>query len=111
MKRNIIRAISLTLCVLTVLVCLGACASKFPLVGTWSANEAEGCSYVFKEDGTGMWHMDEIDMNFKYVIKDNTVEITYDGVETTGIWEFEIKGNDLTMTDTDTETVLTYTKQ
>ena len=138
MKRKLFTLIALTLCVLMTALCLAACGNKgddanttqnttaedaaqgetkeaaatSALLGTWSANEAEGCAYTFKEDGAGVWDASEgMLMNFTYVDKGETVEITYEGASTTQIWEYTIDGNNLTMKDTDTGSILTYTKK
>ena len=120
MKRNLIRVIALALCVLMTALCFAACGkggsdageTKSPLVGTWSANEAEGAAYVFNEDGTGQWDLGEgSGMNFTYADKGATVEITYEGSSTAQSWEYTIDGSTLTMKDVDTGTVLTYTQK
>lgn len=135
MKRKLFPLIALTLCVLTAVLCMTACGKKADdakanqttaaedankgetneasaLLGTWSANEAEGCAYTFKEDGKGVWDASEgMLMNFTYVDKGETVEITYEGSSTTQIWEYTIDGANLTMKDTDTGSILTYTKK
>jgi len=138
MKRKLFTLIALTLCVLITALCLTACGNKgddakanqntaaedadkgetkeasaeSALLGTWSANEAEGCAYTFEEDGKGVWDASEgMLMNFTYVDKGETVEITYEGASTTQIWEYTIDGDNLTMKDTDTGSILTYTKK
>lgn len=120
MKKTLFTVTALTLCVLTTLLCLTACAGKkadgggdaSALLGTWSANEAEGCAYTFNEDGKGVWDAGEgMLMNFTYADKGETVEITYEGASTTQIWEYTIDGANLTMKDTDTGSILTYTKK
>lgn len=123
MKRKLFTVIALTLCVLMTALCLTACGgkgsgdakadnTKSALLGTWSANEAEGCAYIFNEEGKGVWDAGEgIEMNFTYVDKGETVEITYEGSSSTQIWKYAIDSNILTMTDTDTGSVLTYTKK
>ena len=138
MKRILFTLIALTLCVLMAALCLTACGNQgddtetnqttsaedadkdetkeasegSALLGTWSANEAEGCAYTFKEDGQGVWDAGEgMLMNFTYADKGETVEITYEGASTTQIWEYTIDGDNLTMKDTDTGSILTYTKK
>ena len=124
MKRKLFTVIALTLCVLMTALCLTACGGKgsgdaaaddarSALLGTWSANEAEGCAYIFNEGGKGAWDtgVEGAEMNFTYADKGTTVEITYEGSSSTQIWEYAIDGNNLTMTDTDTGSVLTYTKK
>ena len=120
MKRNVLSVIALTLCVLMTMLCLTACggnsdssdtATGSTLVGTWSANEAENAGYVFAEDGTGKWVLENegIEMNFTYTDNGTSVEIIYEGASEGMIWDYTIDGSLLTMTDTDTGTVLTYT--
>lgn len=120
MKKTLFTVIALTLCALLTVLCLTACGEKKTddadkksvLLGTWSANEAEGCAYTFNEDGKGVWDAsDGILMNFTYADKGETVEITYEGASTTQIWEYTIDGANLTMKDTDTGSILTYTKK
>lgn len=138
MKKILFTMISLTLCVLMTALCLTACGKKgddaqtntnaaaedaatgenqeasagSALLGTWSANEAEGCAYTFKENGEGVWDASEgMLMNFTYVDRGETVEITYEGSSSTQIWEYSIDGGNLTMKDTDTGSILTYTKK
>ena len=135
MKRKLFTLITLTLCVLMAVLCLTACGNKgddakanqttaaedankgetkeaSALLGTWSANEAEGCAYTFEEDGKGVWDAGEgMLMNFTYADKGETVEITYEGASTTQIWEYTIDGDNLTMKDADTGSILTYTKK
>lgn len=82
------------------------------LVGTWSANEAEGAAYVFNDDGTGKWDMgDGLEMNFTYTDDGKTVGITYEGSSSTDTYEYTIEGDLLTMTDPAMQTTLTYTKK
>ena len=121
MKRTLLTVISLTLCVLMTALCLTACGGKkandgnganSALIGTWNANEAEGCAYTFEEGGKGVWDASEgMQMNFTYADKGETVEITYEGASTTQIWEYTIDGANLSMKDTDTGSILTYTKK
>ena len=117
MKQNTIRTLALTLCVLMLALCLAACGGKggdaqAALVGTWEANEAEGCAYIFNEDGTGKWDLGGgAAMDFTYADKGDTVEITYEGASDADVWEYSIDGSTLTMKDTDTGTILTYTKK
>lgn len=130
MKRRMIGVIALTLSVLLSVFCLAGCGDSKStdsktettkveteevkdsvLVGTWDANEAEGAAYVFDKDGTGKWDMSDYAMNFTYVDNGTTVEITYEGSSETQTWEYTIEDNTLTMKDTDTGTVLTYTKK
>ena len=67
MKRKLFTVIALALCVLMAALCLTACGgknsndaeadgTKSALLGTWSANEAEGAAYIFNEDGKGVWN-------------------------------------------------------
>lgn len=114
MKKKLICALALTLCVMTALICLASCGSsdkKSALVGTWTANEAEGAAYIFNEDGTGKWDMGDFAMNFTYVDKGSTVEITYEGATDAQTWEYTVSDKALTMKDNDTGTTLTYTKK
>ena len=115
MKKKLICILALTLCVITALLCLASCGSsdgkKSALVGTWAANEAEGMSYVFNEDGTGKWDAGDYAMNFTYTEKDGVIELTYDGATTAQKWEYTIDGSTLTMKETDSGTTLTYTKK
>lgn len=46
-----------------------------------------------------------------YVDDGKTVEITYEGSSTAQKWTYSISGDTLTMTDSDTGSVLTYTKK
>ncbi len=118
MKKTIRTLIAL-LAVAAVVLSFAACGSKTDapaetkaaLAGTWNANEAEGCAYTFNEDGTGQWDAGEgMIMNFSYVDNGTSVEITYEGSATSQTWNYVIEGSTLTMTDTDTGTVLTYTQ-
>ena len=100
------------------MLCLTACGGKTDtgattaLVGTWSANEAEGSAYIFNEDGTGKWTTpDGLEMNFTYVDNGASVEITYEGSASAQIWSYTIDGSILSMTDSDSGSVLTYTHQ
>ena len=121
MKRKIIGVIALTLCALMAAMCLTACGgdsdstadsgSKSALVGTWGANEAEGMSYVFNEDGTGKWDAGDYAMEFTYVDKGSSVELSYKDANTAQTWEYTIKGNTLSMKESDSGVTLTYTKK
>ena len=123
MKRKLFTVIALTLCVLMTALCLTACGgkesndveadgTKSALLGAWSSVEAEGTGYTFGEDGKGTWDLgDGLTTNFTYVDNGTSVEITYEGTSVAQIWEYAIDGNNLTMTDTDTGSVLTYTKK
>ena len=139
MKSKLYTLIALTLCVLMAVLSFSACSKKgngtettaanaaaedadksesqeaaagSALLGTWSANEAEGCAYTFEEGGKGVWDASEgMLMNFTYTDKGETVEITYEGASTTQIWEYTIDGANLTMKDLDTGSILTYTKK
>ena len=118
MKRNVLSVIALTLCVLMTVLCLAACGgsgdsnsdAQSALIGTWNANEAENAAYVFAEDGVGKWVLSDegIEMNFNYTDNGTSVEIIYEGASEGMIWNYTIDGSLLTMTDTDTGTVLTY---
>lgn len=119
MNKKALTVIALALCALLTVLCFAACGSKTDapaetkaaLAGTWNANEAEGCAYTFNEDGTGQWDAGEgMIMNFSYVDNGTSVEITYEGSATAQTWNYVIEGSTLTMTDTDTGTVLTYTQ-
>lgn len=118
MKRKAFTVIALTLCVLMTALCLTACGGKgnsdgkSALLGTWSANEAEGAFYVFNEDGKGVWNAGGgAEMNFTYVEDNGAVEIIYEGTESGMTWEYSVEGDTLTMKETDSGTVLTYTKK
>lgn len=118
MKRKMIGVIALTLCVLMTVLCLTACSgsgdggSKSALIGTWASSDAEGPSYIFSEDGTGKIDGgDDAVLNFTYVDKGSSVEITYADTSTTDTWEYTIDGSTLTMKDALTGTALTCTKQ
>ena len=114
MKKKLFCILALTLCVVTALLCLASCGGsekKSALVGTWAANEVEGMSYVFNEDGTGKWDAGDYAMNFTYTEKDGVIELTYDGATTAQKWKYTIDGSTLTMKETDSGTTLTYTKK
>ena len=120
MKSKLFKGVALAVSVIMIVLCFTACGNKTsnevgetasPLVGTWTANEAEGSSYIFNDDGSGAWDMGEgATMNFSYADKGTTVEITYEGSSSTQTWEYTINGSTLTMKDTDTGTVMTYTR-
>lgn len=120
MKSKLFKGIALAVSVIMIVLCFTGCGNKTsnevvetasPLVGTWAANEAEGASYIFNDDGSGVWDMGGgATMNFSYADKGTTVEITYEGSSSAQTWEYTIDGSTLTMKDTDTGTVLTYTK-
>ena len=114
MKKKLICTLALALCVVTAVVCLASCGGsekKSALVGTWAANEAEGMSYVFNEDGTGKWDAGDYAMNFTYTEKDGVIELTYDGAPTAQKWEYTIDGSTLSMKEADSGVTLTYTKK
>lgn len=125
MKRKMIGVIALTLCALMTVLCLAACGNsdtdksdsntsaeeKSALIGTWASIDAEGTAYIFNEDGTGKINAgDDAVLNFTYVDKGSSVEITYEDTSTTDTWEYTIDGT-LTMKDALTGTTLIYTKQ
>ena len=132
MKRKFIRTIATTICILMLVLCFAACSgkdtntsstevnsnttlaneeTKSPLIGTWAANEAEGMSYVFNEDGTGKWDAGDYALDFEFVDKGNSVEITYKGATDAQTWEYTISDSTLSMKDADSGTTLTYTKK
>ena len=132
MKRNLICTIALTICILMLVLCFTACGSKDTktpsngkktdttaaneetkslLIGTWAANESEGMSYIFNEDGTGKWDAGDYALDFNYVDKGNSIEITYKGSTDAQTWEYTISDDTLSMKDTDSGVTLTYTKK
>lgn len=111
MKKTVISAVALTLCVLFTVFSLTACGgSKSDLVGTWDSQDAEGSAVVFNDDGTGAYKMDDVSMNFEYEEDGDKLTITAKGVSEKGEFTFKIDGETLSMTDKETGSTLTYKK-
>ena len=107
------KTIRITACVLlaalflTVMVSCGGGADS--IVGKWAA-EVEGVemSFEFKEDGTGTMGTMGVNMDITWEIEGtNTliVEMNFMGMSETTEFEFEVKGNELSLT-ADGETVV-----
>ncbi len=74
-------------------------SSGNPIVGSWEY-ETGGYTYVFNEDGTGVYQLSSGDMKFTYEIKDgNVLSILYDGNTDPMELEFEIDGDRLNVKD------------
>ena len=121
MTRKLISTLALTLCVLMTVFCFAACGNsgnsdtsdsgKSTLVGTWESVEAPGTAYIFNDDGTGALDASGTKLNFTYEDKGASVEIAYEGTSSADVYEYTIEGSKLSMTDTGTSTVYTYTKK
>ena len=116
MKKTLSVILSFVFVLLALTACLSSCGvseeNASAVVGTWASNEAEGMTYTFNADGTGKYDLDgEITMSYTYKDTGSAIEITYQGMTEPQIWTYTLKDNILTMTDTDTGTVLTYTKK
>lgn len=139
MKRKTIGAIAVSLSAITAAFCLTACGSsdksssgtettaattaaaettaapsteapKSTLIGTWDSVEAPGTYYTFNEDGKGVLGGEGYTVNFTYVDKGTSVELTSEGTTSALVWNYTIEGDKLSMTDAEDTTTLTYTK-
>ena len=96
------------LCVLAVIctaVCLCSCTlfrHLETIVGEWEYDENSEITYTFNEDGTGVYVLPSLKMEFTYELKDDEIDITYEGLDTV-TFKYVLDGTKLNIKDVNGE--------
>lgn len=96
MKKNLIRMVSLTLLIVSIICIMTSCTTK--LSGTYSNNDGlVKQSFTFKADNQVEVSALGIDVEGEYFIEDDTITITYSILNFNYDWEksFEKKGSSI----------------
>lgn len=85
---------------------------KAAIVGKWKleSNEDVNCYYIFNEDGTGVYELNGVQLNFKFEDKGDKILITYEGNEFSSELKYKVE-EDTLVTTNDINEIKKYKKQ